>query len=373
MDQAAIGDFGGDSNRLDVYLDILAAIFDDSFQPVRFLRRERTRGAGEDKFSICFRGNARRLLPVFRRNHQREGLRHDGDLRGQAAGVFAIDLHVYALVLRAGELHVAGPQHGHSLHPRQPPQGHPREILGVRNGGAPLEQHRLEALFQQGHLAGNFEIAAIVPHFAEERERAYAVGAFRLHVELRQPPAQQTPPRHPVGEFPGARLQRTADAVHDSGVQPYPRHEQEVPGRTAFANQASHRDTPRPAFRQAPRGPLEIEAELHFRGQHIGGAARQDGQRNRGVDHAFGRFVDGAVASRHHHQIRPAADMLPRKGARGLRARGGRNRHAMPVLLEDFARAPDQRVSTPPESAGAGIVDEDGLSVGRYDVLQVPG
>ena len=63
MDQAAIGDFGGDSNRLDVYLDILAAIFDDSFQPVRFLRRERTRGAGEDKFSICFRGNARRLRP----------------------------------------------------------------------------------------------------------------------------------------------------------------------------------------------------------------------------------------------------------------------------------------------------------------------
>jgi hypothetical protein len=87
------------------------------------------------------------------------------------------------------------------------------------------------------------------------------------------------------------------------------------------------------------------------------------------VNHAFGGFVDGAVASSHHHHLRPAGDMLARDGPRGPWARGGHNGHLETVLFQDFAGAPDQRAPFPPEFTGAGIVDEDSPPVGCYGMF----
>jgi len=79
--------------------------------------------------------------------------------------------------------------------------------------------------------------------------------------------------------------------------------------------------------------------------------------------HAFGHFVEGAVAAGGQNQIRAARDLFPRQRARGAWTGGGAARHLMPVLFQDCGGARDQRASFPPQLARAWVINEDGLAV----------
>ena len=165
--------------------------------------------------------------------------------------------------------------------------------------------------------------------------------AADLHVKLRQAAAQQAQAGHPVGELAGARLERAVYVVDDVGVQADAGHEQEMPrNAAAVARQMAHGNAPRAALLQARGGTLDPGSELHLLGQHVGGAAGENGQGHAGVHHAFGHFIDGAVAAGGHNQVGAAGDVLARNGARGSRPVVGATVRLWPLFRRISATRP---------------------------------
>jgi hypothetical protein len=87
------------------------------------------------------------------------------------------------------------------------------------------------------------------------------------------------------------------------------------------------------------------------------------------MHHAFGYFIDGAVATGGHDQVGAAADVLARNGARGSPAPGGDHRQVVAVVPKDFDNASNERVPVPSELARIGIVDQDGVLENGYGVF----
>jgi hypothetical protein len=111
-------------------------------------------------------------------------------------------------------------------------------------------------------------------------------------------------------------------------------------------------------------------SQLH--GQHVGCTTRENGEGHVGVHHPFYDFIDSAVAARGYDQIRALADLVARKVARYARARGGSHAHVVSLFRQDLDGPLDQRTSASSESARSGIVDEDGILVGDWQVLRFP-
>src|SRR6516225_206390 len=84
------------------------------------------------------------------------------------------------------------------------------------------------------------------------------------------------------------------------------------------------------------------------------------------MNHAFGDLVDGAVATRHHDQVRAALDVAARDRAGGARTGRRRNRHVVTARRQDRGYSPGPCAALPPESARPQIVDEDGVPVAGY-------
>ncbi len=228
-------------------------------------------------------------------------------------------------------------------------------------------------IVQQRHAPCDFEIAAIVPHLAQQRERASPPLPRKLNVKLSQFPAQQAPTRNPVCELPGPRLERRVHSVNHVRIQTDPRHQKKVPRDAApVAGHVANRDPSRPQFAQAAGRLLQAAAQLHLRRQHVGRTSRQYPQRYRCADHALGRFVDRPVAARHQNQVRPAGNVRACHRPRDVRARGRRRRHAVPFMFEDFHRTLDQCAAAPYDLSRPGVVDQYGVPVGCYGKLPVP-
>jgi hypothetical protein len=87
------------------------------------------------------------------------------------------------------------------------------------------------------------------------------------------------------------------------------------------------------------------------------------------VHHAFGRFIDGAVAAGDNHQVGAAADVFARNRARGSRAGGGDYGQVVAVFLEDLDDPAERRGSVPSELARIGIVNQDGVLENGYGVF----
>ena len=304
------------------------------------------------------------LGTVLGRHQQRQGVGDDADLGRQVAGEFAIDLQADALIPRLRRRYAPGAQHDDAPHALDTIGDETSEIPHIAQGGAALEQDELEMVVEQADVAGDLEIAAVVADFADQGKRTAVRHAIGLNRELRQPAPQHAPAGQPVCQLADARLQRCTDLVDDLGVQADARHQQKMPGGGAGLRiHLPDRNTLWAAFAQAARGTQEIAAEFHLHRQHVGGARRQHSQRHLGMRHAFGHFVEGAVAAGGQNQIRAARDLFPRQRARGAWTGGGAARHLMPVLFQDCGGARDQRASFPPQLARAWVINEDGLAV----------
>jgi len=116
----------------------------------------------------------------------------------------------------------------------------------------------------------------------------------------------------PMRAFNGA-----TDLVDDLGVQADARHQQEhagwwrrPPNSLCPIEIRCGRHSPR--RRAAPR---KSPPSFNLHRQHVGGARRQHSQRHLGMRHAFGHFVEGAVAPAARIRIRAARDLFPRQRA----------------------------------------------------------
>jgi hypothetical protein len=69
------------------------------------------------------------------------------------------------------------------------------------------------------------------------------------------------------------------------------------------------------------------------------------------MQHAFGGFIDGAVAAGDNHQVGAAADVLARNDARGSAAAGGDHSQVVAIVPEDCGHARDERVRVSSELA----------------------
>ena len=65
----------------------------------------------------------------------------------------------------------------------------------------------------------------------------------------------------------------------------------------------AERDRPRRAARDGRGDRVGIGRETDLVGEHVGGAERQDGERQPQVAEPVDRLVDGAVAARHHQHV----------------------------------------------------------------------
>jgi hypothetical protein len=87
------------------------------------------------------------------------------------------------------------------------------------------------------------------------------------------------------------------------------------------------------------------------------------------MHHAFGHFIDGAVATGGHDQVGAASDMFARNGARGSGPPGGDHGQVVAIVPEDSGHASDERVPLPSELARIGVVDQDGVLENGYGVF----
>ena len=125
----------------------------------------------------------------------------------------------------------------------------------------------------------------------------------------------------------------------------------------------------RAAFLEARGGTLDPGSEPDLLGQYVGGAAGENGQRYGGMQHAFSRFIDGAVAAGDNHQVGAAADVLARNDARGSTAAGGDHGQVVAIVADDSGNALNQRLPVPSELARIGIVNQDGILENGYGVF----
>ena len=128
-------------------------------------------------------------------------------------------------------------------------------------------------------------------------------------------------------------------------------------------------NAPRAALVQARGGALDPGSESDLVGQHVGGAAGQDGQGHAGMHHAFGSFIDGAIAAGDNHQVGAAGDVPARNDAGGSAAAGGDYGQVVAIVPEDCGHARDERVPVPSELARVGVVDQDGVLENGYGVF----
>ena len=81
-------------------------------------------------------------------------------------------------------------------------------------------------------------------------------------------------------------------------------------------------------------------------------------------DHAFGHFVEGAIAAGGQNQVRAALDLLPSQRAGGTGTGGGAARHAWPSSSRIRAALAISALPFRPNLPAHGIINQDGLAVG---------
>jgi hypothetical protein len=115
---------------------------------------------------------------------------------------------------------------------------------------------------------------------------------------------------------------------------------------------------PRPGRGDYVRDRFDLPRQTQFLRQHIGGAARPDGDRHRAADEGLHGLVHGAVAAVDHDHVGAG-----RKGftaeAPGIRGHRGRpHLHGDATLLEEPGHLRNRLVAT--STTGTRVVDEDG-------------
>ena len=100
--------------------------------------------------------------------------------------------------------------------------------------------------------------------------------------------------------MPGSAFQCQVNALYDPGVKPSACHQHEVP--PAHKSQADGSQSPSGDHCQDSLGG---RLQTNFRGEHIGGSQRQEGQRHLGFGdgQAVDDLVDGTIAACHNDQV----------------------------------------------------------------------
>jgi len=108
---------------------------------------------------------------------------------------------------------------------------------------------------------------------------------------------------------------------------------------------------PRDALLQARGGALDLRSEAGLLGQHVGGAAGDNGRGTAecNMPSAASLMVPSPPAATIRSAPRPMCSRA--NGARGSPAPGGDHRQVVAVVAEDSGHAPDQRFPVPSELA----------------------
>ena len=109
-----------------------------------------------------------------------------------------------------------------------------------------------------------------------------------------------------------------------------------------------------------------VAADLHLRGEHVGRARRQDGQRHARPCDALQRLVDGPVPAGNNHQVGPAIHLLACNGRRRARTGSRRRRKIVPRVPQRFFGAPDERLARTEDASGTRVIDQ-GAAFVRID------
>ena len=158
------------------------------------------------------------------------------------------------------------------------------------------------------------------------------------------------------------------DVMNDVSIEADAGHQQEVAGDIGAAGEMAHGDAAGRTLIQPLGDQAHALAEFQLHGQHIGGAAGENRERDVRTDHAFGGFVDGAVSAGGDYEVGALFDVIPGDGARGAGTGGGSHGHVVTAVCQNFYKALDESAAVPSESPGKGIVDQDGVPVATYVV-----
>ncbi|MGC4055032.1 MAG: hypothetical protein QM757_39835 [Paludibaculum sp.] len=186
---------------------------------------------------------------------------------------------------------------GHALHPLQAVEEYSAEVFQIAEGARALEQHDREVIAQQVGMPRDFQVAAIVPHPADQGEAAARSLSVHHDIELRQFLAHLREAAFPVAELAPSAFELGADQPHNARVQPDAGHAGEETGRLAGGRHPAQRDGGRLQLLESRRSAYEIAANACLHAQNVGRAGRQDGQRHFRARHSGNHFIDGAVSA----------------------------------------------------------------------------
>jgi hypothetical protein len=154
-----------------------------------------------------------------------------------------------------------------------PSSRHVQHVPSVSQRVRSFEQNHLEMIVVERGATGDFEIAAVIPHAADQRETAPVNCAVHPHLELFHASKKSWESSGPVGQLADGVLKARAHLVHDVGIQARSGHEQKIArAETAGDPAESHRT----GFErnQPLGGRLQSRAQAELHRQDVSGAAR---------------------------------------------------------------------------------------------------
>jgi hypothetical protein len=232
------------------------------------------------------------------RHEQGEGIRQRANRCGQRSDGFSIGLQVNADVFRRLHLDRRCPADNDSVRFAQTVEHDAAQEFDVVAPGVFLEDDDFEILIHQFHVAGNFEISAVVTHLGHEREAAVPGLSVHDGFEAREFASKVEEPAVPIREFAEALFEVQVEVVNNFRVESDPGHESEVASRVAWPVEAAERNADRRGFEKLLCRVIGSAGKSDFVGEDVGRAGRQRAEGNTRAGDAVYHFVDGAVAPR---------------------------------------------------------------------------
>src|SRR5581483_3937657 len=140
--------------------------------------------------------------------------RDNFDHRCFPAQEFTVNLHGRL----SEDLDPAGAQDANARSTLDAPGGDVQHVPSVTQRVRSLEENDFEIVVVQRGAGGDFQVAAVVPDTADQREAAHVRVAVDPHLKLLHFFGQMRQSGSPVGQLPGGVLQAKAYFIYDGGV-----------------------------------------------------------------------------------------------------------------------------------------------------------
>ena len=299
------------------------------------------------------------------RNQELEGLGDDGKFDGQTGKRLAVHLGIDRVgVERLTDERFGFPEVdifflAEIAHPER------GEIAEITQAALRGESHALELVFEEVSLIGDLERAAVMLCAANDDKCRLHLAVSGTHAEARKGIANDfASALPPVGENADARLQTEIDGIDDHAVGAGAGDGEEIAlaGGIFEGCGEAESDVVEVGVDEAPGSARNVPRKIEFFGEDVGGATREESERNtiavRGSGQAVDDFVERAIAATGDDELTMLPDSLLGDLDSVTRPRGFREFGFDAVGGQDAAGLVEKFATAVAAVSGVGIMNE---------------